>query len=678
MEAAGSARRFLPRASAAPPIGVQEVKDLAGVHGLLDIARQRSIAQIGVACAGRYSWPAVPLKPPRLWNDPRSLVPLLMGLALVEQPLDGPSSVHRFAVDLRQPAVREALAELFGLPILFVAHGSRMFLGSLWQLGGPAPTRLWDSWVAERAFCLGRHHPQYAGRRTEEVGVQAWRRRQAEEAIDHVCSLDSACSRYQIAFGFSGAADRWERSFANHPDAAGFTQDQCEYVAATAEAAARLYPLQVSQAVAQGCLDHLINVEMPWTITNARMIWDGVRVDSARCEQLRAACQRHSDTLTAQLGELGLADGHGPLRLQEFFGRLGLLGLFRDGDGYSFADDRLKALEDRHASIPLLRALRKVEHLAADPLLSGLLVGADGRLHPDHRQLGTETGRNTMRDPNIGGVGRALRPLVVPDPGMALGEADWSQFEVGIAAAVYGDADLVRLFNGHDVYCAMAKRYFADRLPDSAQSLPDQVFKRRYRSLRERMKLFTLAVIYNITPQGLAAYLNTPVAQAEREQQRFLGLFPTLAQGLAQAGVDGALRGYATICTGLRRWRARRGPPTPWEVNWLRNTPVQGSAAVVFKVAGNRLRQRYAHYGARLVLPLHDAYLFEAPRDQLSAVAKLTAEVMRSVVQEYFPQLDSQVELNIDHPDCWNKDGKRRSLRLWMLHPELARHYLQS
>ena len=54
-------------------------------------------------------------------------------------------------------------------------------------------------------------------------------------------------------------------------------------------------------------------------------------------------------------------------------------------------------------------------------------------------------------------------------------------------------------------------------------------------------------------------------------------------------------------------------------------------------------------------------------------MAKITGEVMRSAVQEYFPALDPQVEINIDHPDCWNKDGKWRSLALWMIDPELAR-----
>jgi DNA polymerase-1 len=191
------------------------------------------------------------------------------------------------------------------------------------------------------------------------------------------------------------------------------------------------------------------------------------------------------------------------------------------------------------------------------------------------------------------------------------------------------------------------------------------------------MKVFTLATIYNITPFGLSLGLGTSVAQAEREQARFLAMFPALAAALRAASECGALRGHAYVCSGLRRHRAGAGRPSPWELNWMRNTPVQGSAAVVFKAAGNRLSRRYQHYGARLILMLHDAYVFEAPRRHLRAVARITAEEMRGAVQEAFPALDPQVEINVDHPACWNKDGKWRSLALWLVSPEHARRYME-
>jgi DNA polymerase-1 len=308
--------------------------------------------------------------------------------------------------------------------------------------------------------------------------------------------------------------------------------------------------------------------------------------------------------------------------------------------------------------------------------LTGELVGRDGRLHPEHVPLGAATGRNTMRSPNVGGIGRALRPLVVPADGYGIGEVDLCQVEVMIAAAVYGDDELVRVANTGDVYVALARRYFASRLRPAEAALPDDEFKKRHAALRARMKVFALAVIYGITPATLSFQLGVTEAEAAAERDQFLGMFPALEQGLREAAEVGAVRGYAEVCSGLRRYRARGGSPTPWESNWLANTPVQGSCAVVFKAAGVRLYRRYQHYGARLLLPMHDAFVFEAPLHNLREVAKVTAEELRAAVQVRFPQLAPKVEVNIDHPTCWNKDGKRRSLALWMIDPELARQCL--
>jgi hypothetical protein len=62
----------------------------------------------------------------------------------------------------------------------------------------------------------------------------------------------------------------------------------------------------------------------------------------------------------------------------------------------------------------------------------------------------------------------------------------------------------------------------------------------------------------------------------------------------------------------------------------------------------------------------------------LEVVARITAEVMKGAVQEFYPVLDPRVDVNIEQPHCWNKDGKARSLELWMADPELARRYLKS
>ncbi len=120
----------------------------------------------------------------------------------------------------------------------------------------------------------------------------------------------------------------------------------------------------------------------------------------------------------------------------------------------------MKEKQSIHPAIPLIRAVRRSSDLLSDKLLSPDFISADGRIRPEHKQLGTDTGRQTSRWPNLLGLDRILRPLVVPAEGCGIGEVDWSQVEVGIAGAVYEDEALIQMFNTGDVYSSMAQLFF--------------------------------------------------------------------------------------------------------------------------------------------------------------------------------------------------------------------------
>jgi DNA polymerase-1 len=271
-------------------------------------------------------------------------------------------------------------------------------------------------------------------------------------------------------------------------------------------------------------------------------------------------------------------------------------------------------------------------------------------------------------------LGKVFRPLVVPDPGRGIGEADLSQIEVGLAAAVYGDERLVEMFNSGDVYSAMAQLFYAELLPKEARDLSSLDFKRckKHAWMRARMKRCTLGILYGLTPYGLALYLGIGRVEAAALQGRFMAMFPALRQALADTTSLGGLRGYVSAVSGLRRYRARRGQLSTWERNWMTNHPVQGSAAVVFKAAGNRLDRLYRTHVAWLIAPLHDAFVFEAPLATIKEVGELTGRVLCESVQEYFPQLRPRVEVNVQQPQCWNKDGQADSLEHWMRQPTFA------
>lgn len=665
----------VPRCEAAHAAALTVVDSAAGAEALADLARQLELSHVGLDTEFGYDRPGVPLRGKRVAHDPRSVRPLLLSLALAES---GPQRrLYPFVVDLRRPEVRPALAAVLRLPAAFVAHAVAAELFCLWQLDLPEPRVVWDTWVGSRALALGRHHRKYAlpgagaGGRKAGGGPAAEARageaaRAAEEGRH---SLLAVCRRQGVAHAFAADKAALQASFLAHPPEAPFTDRQLAYAAEDALAEARLYLPQVLRAARAGALRHLESIEMPWAVTNARITWTGVRLDRAAGRRVRDACAGHLARLEPQLAAHGVGNVQSHPDLVAFFLRIGRLELFWKRGGYHFDKEALERFGDVHPAVGLIRAAKRVRQLRSDPVLWDALDGADGRVHPDHRQLGTDTGRQAAWAPNVLGLGKVFRPLVVPGPGRGIGEVDLSQIEVGLAAAVYHDDALVRMFNSGDTYSAMGQHFFRDELPPEDRDLPSAAFKAKYKGLRDRMKRCTLGIIYGLTPHGLGLYLGIPASEAGRLQERFMGMFPALRQALADAAAFGALAGSVPTATGLRRHRARRGRPSGWERNWMTNHPVQGTAAAVFKAAGNRLDRLYPAYDAALLVPLHDAFVFEAPTERLPAVAALTERVMCEAVQEQFPELRPEAVATISRPECWNKDGRADSLERWLEDP---------
>jgi DNA polymerase I-like protein with 3'-5' exonuclease and polymerase domains len=643
------------------------VETLEGAQAMLDFAFQRPLSHIGFDTEFRYELPGVMIDKRNTKYDPTSIRPFLLSLAMAEPIDDKGGCLYTFVIDLRIPALMTVLKELFRLPILFVGHFAKVELFCLWKLRLPEPPVLWDTFIFEKLLRLGQHHHKYKLQKFADEFEQIQAKEETREKKVFGLSLVATCQRYDVPYRMEVEKERLQKTFLTHPDGAHFSEEQIEYSAEDAIAAAKIYPRQIQVAVQNGLLHHCQTVEMAWVITNAQIEWAGVRVDEKKRGETITRINVHLDRLKKHLAaEYGIENTRSHKQLVAFFRNRGLLHKFQTGSKVSFDKKALKKNDPLHPAIALLRASRRASDLLADKLLSPDFVGEDGRVHAEHRQLGTDTGRQTSRWPNLLGLDRVLRPLVIPEPGYGIGEVDWSQVEVGVAAAFYGDDELVRMFNSGDVYSAMAQHFFRDKLPVEDRGSDGKEFKGKHRELRNQMKSCTLGIIYGITPVGLAQTLGTTKTKAAELQDRFMAMFPRLREALLQASRYGAIRGYAHTISGLKRYRGRSGEAIRWEKNWLTNHPVQGSAAVVFKEAGNRLDKLYRQYNARIIIPVHDAFIFEAPLDALESVAGLTSRVMCDTLQEYFPALRPQVEVNISRPDCWNKDGAVGALEKWM------------
>lgn len=658
-------RADLPRSPSFYRGKVHFVADVQSAKNLVSLARQRPLSHIGLDTEYRFSRPGFPLNTKTTVHDVRSVVPLLMSVSLSE-PQVNHHRLYNFVVDIRRPEVTKEMRDLFHLPVCFVGHNLKVEWFCLWQLGIEPPDQCWDTYVAEKARYLGIDHRSYK-QKPKSTGLEEIQAKDASRASElYRMDLVTCCLRHGICYRMSEDKARLRKSFLDHGVDQPFNPSQIDYSAEDAIAAASLYFHQVQAATHQNVLRHLVEIEMPWVTTNARMIWNGLKVDTNLGIKAQKVASVREHEIKSSLANIGLQNINSHPQLIQFFRKLGLLQHFRKKKGFSFDQAMIKANRDRHPAIQQIHELRKVQDWRGMQLLNPGFTGADGRVHPDYFHLGAATGRQTSEKPNVLALSRTQRNLIIPQPGYGIGEVDLSQIEPGIAAVVYWDENLIELFNSGDVYSAMAQTFFVDHLDAKALALPSKAFKSEYGPLRKQMKACTLGILYGLSTHGLAKHLKIEEIEAKTLMGRFKGMFPSLVKYQEIQVSVCQLAGYSTTTTGLRRSRGATGRLNRNERNWAVNHPVQGTAAALFKASGNQLDRLLKPYQAHLLIPLHDSYVFEAPLDVLKPVAELIARILCETIQYHFPQLKPTADINTDHPERWNKDGDNAALDLWI------------
>ena len=674
-ERAEAASKPAPPSIPRPPLSrtylagrVHFVQNADQAHEMIQAAYENPVSWIGIDIEYRFSHDQpVGLPNGDEWRDIHSIQPFCIAFAIVSE-----EQLLRFVVDLRVAGLLPVVQEVLDLPVAFASHNARSELFAFWSLGLREPRVLWDTMLAEKALMLGRSPWRRKSREalTDEEAASLKEAANAEQ--ESSLSLCSVAARYNIAIPDVSAKAALQSSFLTKPMDEPLTNTEVEYCAVDAQRASLIRGPQRAACDRAGILETLDRVVMVWNVTVAEIQWHGVLYDRDKCRLLLDGSARVRERLGTEFTRLGIANPNSAEQLANLLQAAGLGQYFpkTETGRLSTRDNVLEGREHLHPAIPLVRRWRKVRQLASDPAVLGLVTGADGRIHAEFNALGADSGRTQARQPNLLGIGRIFHPLIQAPKDWGIGEADLSQIEVGVAAGLFRDAALVADFNAGDVYAAMAQRIFANQIPQQDTNLDWRVFKAKYAELRNRTKPLVLGIIYGKTVYGIALDLGISRRKAQELWDSFRLLYPTLCEGMERARTGSIRRGYAYI-SGLRRFRAGRAAATPHEERGLGNSYVQGTAALVFFDAGNRLRRLYRRHGARLIIPIHDAFVFEAPLDEISTVAELTRSILIQTVQEWFPDLHARAEINIKYPECWNHKGHRDSVERFIENPML-------
>lgn len=325
-------------------------------------------------------------------------------------------------------------------------------------------------------------------------------------------------------------------------------------------------------------------------------------------------------------------------------------GIKKGKTGYSTGQKELDKLRGRHPIIELIERYRELTKLV-NTYIEALpkLVAKDGKIHTTFNQDVTSTGRLSSTNPNLQNIpirsplGRQIRRAFVPSEGKVFVSADYSQFELRLAAILANDKALIDDFNsGVDIHTKTAAETYGVAMEQVTQ---DQ---------RRAAKVINFGVLYGMSPHGLSVATGMSLADAKRFIDHYFEIRRPIRQYL-----DGTLEkarrdGYVETYFGRRR-------PTPdvKASNFMvrsaaeraaMNMPIQGTEADLMKLATIRLEKLLSGIGEQ-ILQIHDSIMVECLPENVEKVS----QILKSEMEGICPQLEISLRVDVSVGENWGE-----------------------
>ncbi len=321
------------------------------------------------------------------------------------------------------------------------------------------------------------------------------------------------------------------------------------------------------------------------------------------------------------------------------FDELGLPAFKKTQSGYSTSADILEKLRPYHPIIDMIlnyRQVAKLKSTYADGLLA--VVGEDGRVRTKFRQTVTATGRLSSVEPNLQNIpvrtelGREMRRCFVAREGYTLVDADYSQIELRLLAAISEDANMCDAFRrGVDVHTVTASQVF---------DVPEEQVTSE---LRKRAKAVNFGIVYGIGDFSLANDIDVSKKEAGEYIKNYKATYKGVADYLDKTIESAYADGYVTTMFGRRRYIPELASPKAMMKKFgervAMNSPIQGSAADIIKLAMINVEKALAGSGldARLILQIHDELIVEAAEKDAQQAKEILVREMENAVNLAVP-----------------------------------------
>jgi DNA polymerase-1 len=399
-------------------------------------------------------------------------------------------------------------------------------------------------------------------------------------------------------------------------------------------------------------------IELPLTGVLARMEHVGIRIDAAELARLSALMDT---TITRLTGEIYALAGRefniaSPQQLgRVLFEEMNLPAPVRYGKGktISTAADVLEGLAADHEIVRKVLEYRQVSKLKGTYVdaLPALIDPSTGRLHTSFNQMGAATGRLSSSNPNLQNIpvktelGREIRAAFIPRDGWKLVVADYSQIELRLLAHMSQDPVLIDAFrHGEDIHTRTAAE---------VMGVPPMLVSRE---ARNNAKAVNFGIVYGISAFGLAANLGISRKEAETYIkayfERYSGVRKFIDETIARTRETGIARTLFGRERPIPDMNSRNPNARGFAERTAVNSPIQGTAADLIKLAMVRIDQAMAGFESRLLLQVHDELVFEAPPDEINRLTMLVRDEMQGVCD-----LDVPLVVDVGTGDNW-RDAK--------------------
>lgn len=397
---------------------------------------------------------------------------------------------------------------------------------------------------------------------------------------------------------------------------------------------------KLKEQLAKNELNHLFfDVEQPLCVVLRNMEQRGMCVSVAALKSLEEKYAERIATLTGEIYDL--AGEHFNIASTKQLGEILFEKLMlphgkKTKTGYSVSEDVLGNLSGAH---PIIAKILEYRHYAKlqSTYVTGLqpLVKA-GRIHTEFNQCITTTGRLSSTNPNLQNIptrseeAKDIKSAFIPSEGNVLVSADYSQIELRLLAHMSGDEQLIKAFNeGDDIHAITAAQILGKSV---SEVTPAE---------RRDAKAVNFGIIYGISGYGLAENLSIPQYKAKEFIANYFTMHPKVREFMDGCVKSARERGYSLTMLGRRRnlsdLNASNYMVRSSAERMAMNTPLQGSAADIIKLAMLGVEKRLASMKSKMILQIHDELIIDAAADEAEEVKKILSYEMEHAVKLSVP-----------------------------------------